>query len=178
MKTFLKCAKLEEHFCMDVWKKLWLNNPLSSVARTGKDCLLVGGVKSRWSMWIGTGKPSRLESFVLTLSGGIMHKQIHIPVRKLCMTTMHCCAAWLPWRHAHRLRNEKRVCRCQEHHRVAFEVFKLKSMQSEKQPFCARFCKACRANRCTTGPTQEKAGETLRFRSFTSLTDLYGLNKY
>ena len=56
-----------------------------------------------------------------------MHKEIRIPVRKLCMTTMHCCVGWLPWRYAHRLCNEKRVCRCQEHHRVAFEVFKLKS---------------------------------------------------
>ena len=72
---------------------------------------------------------------------GVTHKEIRIPVRKLCMTTMHCCVCWLPWRHAHWLRNEKRVCWCQEHHRVAFEVFKLKSMQSEKQPFLDVFAK-------------------------------------
>ena len=49
----------------------------------------------------------------------VMHKEICIPVRKLCMTTMHCCIGWLSWRHTHRLCNEKRVCRYQEHHRVA-----------------------------------------------------------
>ena len=61
----------------------------------------------------------------------VMHKEIRIPVRRLCMTTMHRCVGWLPWCHPCRLCNEKRVCRCQEHHRIAFEVFKLKSIGLE-----------------------------------------------
>ena len=69
----------------------------------------------------------------------VMHKEIRIPVRKLCITTMQCRVGWLPWHYAHRLHNEKLVCQCQEHQRVAFEVIKLKSMQSEKQPFLCMF---------------------------------------
>ena len=45
----------------------------------------------------------------------VMRKEIHIPVRKLCMTAMHCCVGWLPWRHAYWLHNEKRTCWCQGH---------------------------------------------------------------
>ena len=81
----------------------------------------------------------------------VVHKEIRVPVRKLCMTTMHCCVGWLPWRHTHRLCNEKHVCRCQEHHRVAFEVFKLKSMQSEKQPFWGTFLGSLKSETTSKG---------------------------
>ena len=73
----------------------------------------------------------------------VIHKEIRIPVRKRCMTTMHGCIAWLQSRHAHRLSNEKRVCRCEEHHRECIGSFQVEK-QSEKQPFCARFCEAWR----------------------------------
>ena len=56
---------------------------------------------------------------------------------KLCMIAMHCCVGWLPWCHAHWLRNEK--TRLSMPRTVAFEVFKLKSKQSEKQPFLCTF---------------------------------------
>ena len=62
----------------------------------------------------------------------VMHKEICIPVRKLCMTTMRFCVGWLPWRHARRLRNELCVCRCQERRRIAFEVFKLRGAWSDR----------------------------------------------
>ena len=79
-------------------------------------------------------------------------------MRKLCMTAMHCCVGGLPWGHARRLRNEKRACRCQEHHWVAFEVFKLESTQSEKQPFLCTFCEAWRVKQ-TVQRGEERKGK-------------------
>ena len=43
---------------------------------------------------------------------------------------MASCSSVAQWKH---------VCWFQEHHRVAFEVFKLKNMQSEKQPLLCTF---------------------------------------
>ena len=75
-----------------------------------------------------------------------MHKKIRIPVR-ISFAWLPCIAA-LADCHDVMLINcamKTHVCRCQEHHRVAFEVFKLKS--KVKKRFCARFCKASRVKK-------------------------------
>ena len=65
----------------------------------------------------------------------------------LCMTTMHCCVGWLPWRHAHRLRNENASVDAKNTIGLHLKFSSWNACKVKNSHLCACFWEAWRVNR-------------------------------